>query len=621
MPLFRFVLPTCFAFLLLVPGSLMAQASSSPSDAQSLSQAGSQLETQPEPQPGAQTRPQSGQQPRPTAKGLPPAQRVPKPPALIDPAGPAVSLQSSEALFNVSVALNACGYDAGLAQSDPVRQEVRDAVNQAARTSAEARDARDELCAFINQHRLYEGSRDLAQYVSLALYLTPPPELAPSVDEGDLPPDATQVVGMLPILRKFADAIQLHLIWLRFHPEYEEEVTKLHDPLTRMILDANIYLKLPTSTYTGSRFVVVLDPMLDPSQTNARVYGTDYVVVASPVNGTINLHDVRHTYLHYDVEPLLYARASSMDRLLPLLKTVREAPLDYQYRADIVSLVIESMIRAIEARTLDPGVPIFSFPAGAPRADLPRLQRERDVSLQQAEAVRQAEVTKSMREGFVLTQYFYTQLGMLERNPESLKEAIGPMVFGMDVDTEVHRARQLTFVEQAPGDVIRNPASGRGLDQAESKLKAGDAEGASKLALVALKDHTADPARANYLLAMTWLLKGDMDSAVNDFKETIRLSQDPHLLAWSHIYLGRIADVREERPDALAEYKSAMTVRDGQQDTLLAAQKGLTQPYQLPHGPAAESDAESEAAPATTAPAADSQKTRPDSTPGTANPH
>ncbi len=512
-----------------------------------------------------------------------PAPRTPKPPALMDAAGPAVSLESSEALFDIAVALNACGYDAGLAQSDPIRQQVREQVNQAAQTSPAARDARDQLCTFINQHRLYEGSRDLAQYVSLALYLTPPPDLNLSVDQEDLPPDATQVMGMLPILHTFADAVQLHLIWLRFHPEYEAEAVKLHDPLTQMILDANIYLKLPTSTYTGARFLVVPEPMLDPGQTNARVYGSDYVVVASPVNGAINLHDVRHVYLHYVIEPLLYAHASSLDRLLPLLKTVKDAPLDYQYRADIVSLVIECMIRAVEARTLDTGVAIFEIPRDAARFDIPRLQHQRDLTLQQSEAVRQKLVSKDMTEGFVLTQYFYAQLGNLERNPESLKEAIGPMVYGMDVEAEVHRAKQIAFVEQAPGDVVRNPGTGRGLDQAEGRLRAGDAEGAGKLAQQAIKDHTADPSRADFLLALTWLMKGDMDSASNDFRETLRLSQDPRLLAWSHIYLGRIADVRDQRPDALAEYKTAMTVRDGQQDTLDAAQKGLKQPFALPH--------------------------------------
>ncbi len=532
--------------------------------------------------------------------------RAPKPPALIDPAGPAVSLQSSEAMFDVAVALNACGYDAGLAQSDPVRRQVRDAVNRAAQASPAAQEARDQLCRFINGHRLSEGSRDLAQYVSMALYLTPPPELAPSVEQEDLPPDATQVMDMLPTLRTFAEATQLHLIWIRFHPEYEAEAAELHDPLTAMTLRTNTYLKLPTSTYSGRRFLVVLEPMLDPGITNARVYGSDYVVVASPVNGTLrshmessapsgaadnDLHDVRHTYLHYEIEPLLYARANSLDRLLPLLKTVRDAPLEYQYRADIVSLVIECLIRAVEARTMETGVPIFTIPANAPRIDVPRLQHEHDVSVQQAEAVRQKAVHTAMTEGFVVTQYFYNQLGVFERSPESLTEAIGPMVYGMDVDQQVHQAKQIAFVEQAPGDVIRNAASGRGVEQAEGRLKAGDAEGASKLALAAIKDRTADPARANYLLGLTWLMKGDMDSAANDFRETIRLTEDPRLLAWSHIYLGRIDDVEEARPDAVNEYKIAMTVRDGQQDTLEAAKKGIEQPFALPRAAALDSPA------------------------------
>ena len=519
---------------------------------------------------------------KPGAKPAPEPPHVPKPPALVDPTGPAVTLQTSEALFDVAAALNACGYNAGLGGSDPVRAKVRGAIEAASQASAEAQAARDELCGFINGHRLYEGSRDLSQYVSLALYLTPPPELAPSVEQTELPPDATQVEQMLPILRKWAQAVDLHLIFLRFHPEYETEGTKRHDPLTRMILDTNVYLRQPTSSYTGSRFLVVLEPLLDPGQTNARVYGTDYVVVASPVNGTVNLHDVRHTYLHYEIEPLLYSRASSLDRLLPLLKTVRDAPLDYQYRADIVSLTAESLIRAVEARTMDTGVAPFVMPTNAQRIDMPRLEHERDLTVQKAEAARQNAVNNSMRAGFVLTQYFYNQMGLFEHNSESLREAMGPMVYGMDVDGEAHRAKQIAFVEQAPSDVVRNPASGRGLDQAEAKLKAGDADGASKLAEQALKDHTADPARANYLLALSWLLKGDTDSAANDFHEAIRLTQDPRLLAWSHIYLGRIADVRDERPDALLEYKTALAVRAGQPDTLAAAQTGLAAPVALP---------------------------------------
>ena len=546
------VFPAFFVFLLLVPATLRAQAPENATKAARL------------------------------AKGQPPV-RQEKPPALIDPAGPTVSLQTSEALFDVAVALNTCGYDNGLDHSDPIRARVRAQVNDAARQSEAARSSREELCRFIGQHRLSEAGRDLAQYVSLALYLTPPPDLAPSVDQLDLPPDSTQVVDMLPLLRRFAQAAQLHLIWLSNHAAYEDEVNRLHDPLTQMIVNTNTYLKLPANTYSGSRFVVVLEPMLAPSETNARIYGTDYLVVASPVLGVVHMQEVRHTYLHYEIEPLLYARASAMDRMLPLLKTVREAPLDYVYRSDIVSLVNECLIRAIEARTMDTGFTPFVIPPDTSRADLPRLDRERELSLQKIAAVRQQAVARSMGEGYVLTAYFYQQLGEFERNPESLKEAIGPMVYGMDVDQQVHAAKATKFVEVGSLDVVHRPAATK-LDQAEARLKQRDAEGAQKLAEQAVKEHTSDPARADYILALSWLLKNDMDSAVNDFGETVRLSQDPRLLAWSHIWLGRIHDVKDEREQAVAEYKAALTVRDGQQDTREAAEKGIAQPFELPHG-------------------------------------
>src|SRR5271165_3393426 len=50
---------------------------------------------------------------------------------LVDPAGPTISLISSEPVFAMAAALNACGYDEGLDESAPVRQHVREELNQA----------------------------------------------------------------------------------------------------------------------------------------------------------------------------------------------------------------------------------------------------------------------------------------------------------------------------------------------------------------------------------------------------------------------------------------------------------------------------------------------------------
>jgi len=79
---------------------------------------------------------------QPQAPAMPPP---PKPPALVEPGGPSISLQTSEAVFDIAVALNACGYDNGLADSDPIREHIREQVDQASQQSIDARDARFHL--------------------------------------------------------------------------------------------------------------------------------------------------------------------------------------------------------------------------------------------------------------------------------------------------------------------------------------------------------------------------------------------------------------------------------------------------------------------------------------------
>ncbi|HET7104916.1 MAG TPA: hypothetical protein VFI20_12575, partial [Terracidiphilus sp.] len=60
-------------------------------------------------------------------------------PSLVDSAGPTISLISSEPVFYMAAALNACGYDEGLDDSAPVRREVRQEMNQALAKSEDAR--------------------------------------------------------------------------------------------------------------------------------------------------------------------------------------------------------------------------------------------------------------------------------------------------------------------------------------------------------------------------------------------------------------------------------------------------------------------------------------------------
>ena len=82
-------------------------------------------------------------------------------------------------------------------------------------------------------------------------------------------------------------------------------------------------------------------------------------------------------------------------------------------------------------------------------------------------------------------------------------------------------------------------------------------------------------ARANFILARAALVTGHPDEAIDRFQKTLATSKDPRLLAWSHIYLGRMLDLDCKRDEAVSEYQLALTVRDGQQDTRLAAERGV----------------------------------------------
>jgi tetratricopeptide (TPR) repeat protein len=524
-------------------------------------------------------------------------------------AGSAITLETSEPLFYLAVALNACGYDAGLADSNPVRQKIRDEINDELVGSAPARDARDALCTFIREHALNDPGRNLAQYVSLALYLTPPPELTTSVDLTELPPESAQVVEVLPLVRTFAEAIRLNALWVEHRPEYEGLVDRIHDPLTQMVLGTNIFLHLPVSSYDGRRFMVLLEPMLSPAETNARYDGTDYVVVVSPKGdaaATVPMDLVRHTYLHYTIEPLIYGRTASMDRMLPLLKPVQNAPLDFIYKSDIVALLTECLIKAVEAQVMDVGFPRPARPSFKDRSDEDRYEAEVAAYDRKAEAVRRRQVDLDMRQGWVLVDYFYGQLGLMDRNGSSLKDNMGPMVYGMDVDRERHRDEQIAFLPVGSGadpafhDAVRRvPRPLTGLELGEMKLMKGDLDGAGEIADAALKTAPNDPA-AHYLLGRIDLMQGDPEDALDHLTQTVKLSRDPRTIAWAHIYLGRMYDlardpdnpdaVRPQREKAIAEYRAALANRDSQPDTKAAAEKGVKEPFTLPRRAAASSD-------------------------------
>ncbi len=474
------------------------------------------------------------------------------------------TLDTSETLFSVLTAINSCGYDQELAGSDPLRTRVRTEINAMVANSREAADALRSACAFYRDHQQPDPSRDLAQYVSLALNLGEPPQFPLLAKEADLPPDAFNVLGFLGPLQQLYSAAGLHTIWTAHRAEYDALVQRMHDPVTRMVLQTDVYLRMPISGYLGRRFLIFLEPMGAPGQVNARNYQADYYIVVSPTAANDRIDEIRHTYLHFVLDPLLLKRATTLKRLEPLLDAVKTAPIDESYKNDVALLVIESLIRAIEARLVAGG-----------KAPEPTKAKLADAAVS---------------EGFILTRQFNDSLAQFEKGEAGFQDSLREMLLAVDPAREKKRAAEVVFVTPAKqGAEVQRTARRRApqvLDLAEERLAEGDGASAQKLARQALEENKEDPARAMFILARAASLNKDMKGAQTYFERTLEMAREPRVLAWSHIYLGRILDLQEERDAAVQHYRAALAAGDSTPDTRAAAERGIEKPYEPQRGPA-----------------------------------
>ena len=476
---------------------------------------------------------------------------------------PPVALDTSETLFTVLTAMNACGYDVELNESNPLRAQIRAEVESAVASSTELQQTRGTMCDLYSTHSNPDPARQLAQYVSLALYLTPPPALAmKTAKESDTPPDATAVDSIVPLLPKFYEQAGLHAIWLKHAAAYAALTRQYHDPVAKMLFDTEVYLKLPSAGYLGHNFEVILDPMGAPGETNARNYGADYYVIISPgLTGTeLKTAQIRHTFLHYLLDPQALKYPGEFKRMEPLLMLVKGAPMDRSFKEDSSLLATECLIRAIETR--------MSFS--------PKDETERNNAVESA-----------MEQGFVLTRYFYDQLALFEKGSMNFRLAYGAMLGDMDVPKQEKVAATVQFASTADPELLKTTRTAESnlLVTAQQRLAAGDPATAQKLAEEALADKNEDHGRALFLLAQIATMKRDLEGARGYFEQALGSTHETKVLAWSNIYLGRIFDLQEERGEALVHYRAALDVGSALPEVKAAAEKGIAAPYAPPHAP------------------------------------
>ena len=193
--------------------------------------------------------------------------------------------------------------------------------------SPEAQSALRNMCALL---RGSPAGQRLAHSLQLRLArteLADGPKLELRTRESDLPPDAIFVLGFLPLLQRFNAAANLNAIWLRHRPDYDQLIRNLHQPVSDTLLSTDLYLKRNLSGYIKHEFVVYVEPLAAPGEVNSRNYADDYYMVISPTAaGAVRLDQIRHTYLHYILDAKVLSRGTTLERLSPLLDSVKTRP-------------------------------------------------------------------------------------------------------------------------------------------------------------------------------------------------------------------------------------------------------------------------------------------------------
>jgi tetratricopeptide (TPR) repeat protein len=88
---------------------------------------------------------------------------------------------------------------------------------------------------------------------------------------------------------------------------------------------------------------------------------------------------------------------------------------------------------------------------------------------------------------------------------------------------------------------------------------------------------------AHYRTAEAYFKQGNYQAAANEFREALSGDLDPKWTeVWSHINLGMIYDITDQRDRAVNEYKLAQRTKDNTQGALEEAQKYINAKFERP---------------------------------------
>lgn len=457
-------------------------------------------------------------------------------------------LDANQTLFTVMCAINAAGYSADL--SSPNNHPLRDAIRaELAKRNIPSLPAIKE---FFEAHRRRSDALELGQYISYALTIGPPPTFVTNKRDVEVPPDASGLMNLTPLLAAFYREANIEDLWARSQKAFDQYIGRYHALVSDAVLQSNAYLRQQTSGFKGRRFQIYIDLLAAPNQVQTRSYGDDFYVVVTP-SPEPRTFDIRHAYLVYLLDPLATHYQEILSRKKPLQEQARRAPaLSENFKEDWLLLVTESLVKAVESR-LD---------------NNPKM------------------VEEALKQGFVLTPYFAEHLPVYEHQEASMLVYYPEMVSAIDNVKEDIRLSQVHFAEKPVEHVAPSapepappPLTGaaKTLDDAENLYSQHELEKAKALYLSVIQqtDVNKMQAAAYYGLARIAALQKDPETSERLFLKTLDSDPEPQIKAWTLVYLGRLSLAAGEKDQAIKYLQSALQMNGASQKAREEAEKSL----------------------------------------------
>jgi len=473
-----------------------------------------------------------------------------------------ITVDGSEAMFTVMCALLASGFEADVNATNwsPMRAQLRDRLQHQEGPAVEV------LRNFYKQHELADPGAMLSRYIWFGLISGPAPKFEATLRRDELPPEVIALEGFQEILSNYYKEQKIGDLWRQVQSVYAREIEQMHESLSQVVFVATGYLREMQDPANPRTFTVIVEPLVGRI-TNVRNFADHYALVVSGAE-QMQIDTVRHAFLHYllDPLPLQYSHVVAVKR--PLFEMAAAAPrLDSSLKDDFPSYFAECTVRAVELK-------------------LKRMSpSEREAALEVDDA-----------DGYVLVRPLFAALAKFEGSEPAMKFYFPDLVRSVDVGAEQKRLTGIRFASgrpnpneaeseslarhkpAAPATLPNDADAIAALTEGERRISEKNPQAAAASFQKVLMKYPDQP-RAWYGLGVAAMMEQDGPRAKEVFGRLTSgahaATQDPMVMAWSHVHLGNLYDIEGQPDRAKAEFEAALAVDGAPQPAKDAATKAL----------------------------------------------